>query len=195
MNYCELRSHTLEKGMATHSRILAWRTPWTEEHGRLQSMGLHRVGHDWSDLAQHILRSHTEQQYSKLFSLLVLLKWSNKLPLYTWPPWNLCTREWPGLHSQVPFTESMGSRKHPLLPTPRYVSNITHSWSLLLLSHTDPSGSSCQRYWEPPSRLALLDNTCSSSQPNPSAWPSSLQTRESCRTWVPGSHSLEVTWI
>ena len=36
----------LEKEMATHSRILAWRTPWTEEHGRLQSMGLHRVGHD-----------------------------------------------------------------------------------------------------------------------------------------------------
>ena len=31
--------------METHSRILAWRTPWTEEHGVLQSMGLQRVGH------------------------------------------------------------------------------------------------------------------------------------------------------
>ena len=41
----------LEKGMATHSSILAWRTPWTEEPGGLQSMGLHRVGHDWSDSA------------------------------------------------------------------------------------------------------------------------------------------------
>ena len=37
----------LEKGMATHSRILAWRIPWTEEPGRLQSMGSQRVGHDW----------------------------------------------------------------------------------------------------------------------------------------------------
>ena len=36
----------LEKGMATHSSILAWRTPWTEEPGGLQSMGSQRVGHD-----------------------------------------------------------------------------------------------------------------------------------------------------
>ena len=36
----------LEEGMATHSSILAWRIPWTEEPGGLQSMGLQRVGHD-----------------------------------------------------------------------------------------------------------------------------------------------------
>ena len=36
----------LEEGTATHSSILAWRIPWTEELGRLQSMGLQRVGHD-----------------------------------------------------------------------------------------------------------------------------------------------------
>ena len=36
----------LEKGMATHSSILAWRIPWTEKPGRLQSMGSQRVGHD-----------------------------------------------------------------------------------------------------------------------------------------------------
>ena len=36
----------LEEGMATHSSILAWRIPWTEEPGRLQSMGSQRVGHD-----------------------------------------------------------------------------------------------------------------------------------------------------
>ena len=40
----------LEKGMATHSSILAWRIPWTEEPGGLQSMGSQRVVHDWSDL-------------------------------------------------------------------------------------------------------------------------------------------------
>ena len=36
----------LEKGMATHSSILAWRIPWTEEPGELQSIGLQRVEHD-----------------------------------------------------------------------------------------------------------------------------------------------------
>ena len=36
----------LEKGMATHSRILAWRIQWTKEPGRLESMGLRRVRHD-----------------------------------------------------------------------------------------------------------------------------------------------------
>ena len=36
----------LEKGMATHSNILTWRIPWTEEPGGLQSMGLQRVRHD-----------------------------------------------------------------------------------------------------------------------------------------------------
>ena len=37
-----------EKGTATHSSILAWRIPWTEEPGLLQSMGLQRVGHNWA---------------------------------------------------------------------------------------------------------------------------------------------------
>ena len=37
--------------MATHSSVLAWRIPGTEEPGGLLSMGSHRVGHDWSDLA------------------------------------------------------------------------------------------------------------------------------------------------
>ena len=41
----------MEKETATHSSILAWRIPWTGEPGGLLSMGLHRVGHDWSDLA------------------------------------------------------------------------------------------------------------------------------------------------
>ena len=43
--------HALEKEMATHSSVLAWRIPRTAEPGGLPSMGSHRVGHDWSDLA------------------------------------------------------------------------------------------------------------------------------------------------
>ena len=43
--------HALEKEMATHSSVLAWRIPGTAEPGGLPSMGSYRVGHDWSDLA------------------------------------------------------------------------------------------------------------------------------------------------
>ena len=40
------REDLLEKEMVTHSSILAWEIPWTEKPGRLQSMGLQRIGHD-----------------------------------------------------------------------------------------------------------------------------------------------------
>ena len=43
--------HTLEKEMATHSSVLAWRFPGTGEPGGLLSLGSHRVGHDWSNIA------------------------------------------------------------------------------------------------------------------------------------------------
>ena len=43
--------HVLEKEMATHSRVLAWRIPGTAEPGGLPSVGSHRFGHDWSDIA------------------------------------------------------------------------------------------------------------------------------------------------
>ena len=43
--------HALEKEMATHSNVLAWRIPGMAEPGGQLSMGSHRIGHDWSDLA------------------------------------------------------------------------------------------------------------------------------------------------
>ena len=46
-----LHFHALEKEMATHSNVLAWRIPGTGEPGGLRSMGSHRVGHYRSDLA------------------------------------------------------------------------------------------------------------------------------------------------
>ena len=45
----------LEKEMAIHSSTVAWKIPWTEESGRLQSMGSQRVGHDWATSLMHIL--------------------------------------------------------------------------------------------------------------------------------------------
>ena len=57
-------SYFLEKKMATHSNILAWRIPGTEEPGGLPSVGLHRVGHDWSDLAAAAI-SYCDQSFTK----------------------------------------------------------------------------------------------------------------------------------
>ena len=51
---------SLKEGTTTHYSILAWRIPWTEEPGRLQSMGLQRVGHHGSFLA--LRHTHTEHQ-------------------------------------------------------------------------------------------------------------------------------------
>ena len=47
----------LEKEMATHSSILAWKIPWTKEPGRLQSLGSQRVGHDWAT-SLHFISLH-----------------------------------------------------------------------------------------------------------------------------------------
>ena len=56
--------YALEKEMATHSSVLAWRIPGTGEPGRLPSMGLHRVGHDWSDLAAAFHNKHHTISYN-----------------------------------------------------------------------------------------------------------------------------------
>ena len=66
----------LEKEMATHWSILAWRIPWTEEPGGLQYIGLQRVRHNWSNLAHKhnpsktwILERHFSKQMSQWFLL------------------------------------------------------------------------------------------------------------------------------
>ena len=65
--------HVLEKEMATHSSTLAWKIPWTEEPGRLQSMGLQRVRHDigtapppHSNMKSTAAQYNTEKQWPPL---------------------------------------------------------------------------------------------------------------------------------
>jgi len=48
LRFADHCTRLLEKAMAPHSSTLAWKIPWTEEPGRLQSMGSLRVGHDWA---------------------------------------------------------------------------------------------------------------------------------------------------
>ena len=64
------REEVLEESTATHSSIVAWRIPWTEEPGRLQSIGLHRVGHNWRNIGCVKLKKRkkgleSENTYSK----------------------------------------------------------------------------------------------------------------------------------
>ena len=99
------RKDPLEEGMATHSRILTWRIPWTEESGGLQSMGSQRVGHDWVTEHTH---THTCLYWrprvffpKEIVLFSVSLSFSplplNTLPLVSWilfPSWifhSLCT--------------------------------------------------------------------------------------------------------
>ena len=65
------REDPLEEGMATHSSILAWRIPWTEELGGLQFMGSQRVRHGWD--TEHILAMYHELQ---TFSLSHKKEWN-----------------------------------------------------------------------------------------------------------------------
>ena len=59
------REDPLKESKATHSRILAWIISWTEEPGGLQSMGLHRVGPDWSNLARALTHTRTHTHTHK----------------------------------------------------------------------------------------------------------------------------------
>ena len=74
--------HALEKEMATHSSVLAWRIPGTVEPGGLPSMGSHRVGHDWSDLAaataEIIILSEVNQKEKKQIPCDITYVWNLK---------------------------------------------------------------------------------------------------------------------
>ena len=79
--------HALEKEMATHSSVLAWRIPGMGEPRGLPSMGSHRVGHDWSDLAA--AAAPKEIHFTSQLSIhnhtpKVRLPWNNRVTLYSY---------------------------------------------------------------------------------------------------------------
>ena len=74
---CWIRKIPLEKAMATHSSLLAWRILWTEEPGGLRSTGLQRVGHDWAHVCAHArARAHTHT-HTHLFIIHLALLFSH----------------------------------------------------------------------------------------------------------------------
>ena len=68
------REDPLEREMATHSSTFAWKTPWMEEPGRLQSMGLQRVGHDWET---SLLAAFTSPPENDLCFLRLFKEWGD----------------------------------------------------------------------------------------------------------------------
>ena len=79
--------HALEKEMATHSSVLAWRIPGTAEPGGLLSLGSHRVGHDWSDLAAAACSFSSTtcwKEYLFLIGLLTLVEIHLNYSLFLW---------------------------------------------------------------------------------------------------------------
>ena len=67
----------LEEGMATNSSILAWKIPWTEDSGRLLSMGLQRVGHDWALFEKEMLYNFLKDETSISKKVCTFLDFSN----------------------------------------------------------------------------------------------------------------------
>ena len=124
-----LHFHALEKEMATHSSVLAWRIPGTGEPGGLPSLELHRVGHDWSDLEAVAVTFYEQDSFlpSRLFCLLLITRPTSVFWIYQFlffyfqllMLFQVCFRNW----ILFPFLQSLGlpwrSQWHPtpvLLP-------------------------------------------------------------------------------
>ena len=112
--------HALEKEMATPSSVLAWRIPGTEEPGGLPSMGSHRVGHDWRDLAAVAVDGkesacNAEDQIQSLDQedSLVSARISLKVPDLVWSRKEDSLKKGIAAHSsipewRIPWTEEPG---------------------------------------------------------------------------------------
>ena len=120
--------HALEKEMATHSSVLVWRIPRTGEPGGLLSMGLHRVGHDWSDL----VAAAAAETNSWLWIRLLLAFGSSKFGLLLANYFNL---HFPlRLPKYMPQSVSSVSQLCPTLCDPmECISNIRPKATIILL--------------------------------------------------------------
>ena len=133
------RKGPLEKGMATHYSILAWEIPWTEEPGRLQSMGLQRVRHDLVTEQRQLIIYHHGLCFCNLQSAFP----STRIP-------SLCTSvlQADGLLS-APFCPSPGLQSW--VPTRAWHSNSPRN-----LAPTFPQAASVSSFSSSPSTLPLL---------------------------------------
>ena len=95
-----VRKIPLEKGMATHSSILGWRIPWTEEPGKLQSMGSQRVGfnlatHTYSVVAVVKAQAHSLQKRKRTAPSFSIQALSVTSKHFSTPSGNFCKNKYP----------------------------------------------------------------------------------------------------
>ena len=120
--------NALEKEMATHSSVLAWRIPGTGEPGGLPSVGSHRVGHDWSDLAA-AAATHCKAT--------VVVQSPSHVWLFATNPRNYKTPGFPVLHHLPDFAQIhvhwMGDAiwpSHPVPPLSPLALDLSHHQGL-----------------------------------------------------------------
>ena len=136
--------HALEKEMATHSSVLAWKIPGTGEPGGLPSMGSHRVGHDWSDLAAAVLKP-------ELTGILDSTSFSYKQNWGPIKPYSsqsliLCTCSYPiHPHPQTNYRISL------LLP------HSWKTWTALIISIQSIKRISCFRFFDDKTQIVMGD--------------------------------------
>ena len=130
---------SLEEGMATHSNILAWKIQWTEEPGRLQSMRLQRVRHDWAALTFF----HLFLQLDRVW--LLGLRWPSQGHRVRWG----CTEPvQSGLRSFPPCIQDSS----PLLVRPL----VALSW----VSASQPGKQGCLRWDSLQARTGVGHDVC-----------------------------------
>ena len=130
------REDPLEKEMAAHSSILAWRIPWREEPGRLQSMGSQRVRHDWATSLTHSL---------------IVVNSSSVINSWTWMVLTVSGLTWPWHWDEFSWDASMCWE---------WVSHLNSCLSSLFIAqqqwHCKAGGNAhvCHLYWPIPELLA-----------------------------------------
>ena len=121
----------LEEDVATHSSLLAWRIPWTEEPGRLQSTGLQRVGHDWVTDTFTSLCLIFSFRSSACFCYTVIWALLSALPIHRLIPHG-------DLWTQFPFSRwgNWGLERFDILPQIwQMCARVTRYSALQLLEH------------------------------------------------------------
>ena len=118
--------HALEKEMATHSSVLDWRIPGTGEPGGLLSMGSHRVGHDWSDLAA----AASEESLKEGQKSRWVLSWSPYSASPRVAPWShLLITTIPSFQFQATTPGWPQCFLPPSFPLPRLDCSSAENWS------------------------------------------------------------------
>ena len=149
----------MEKEMATHSSVLAWRIPGTGEPHGLLSMGSHRVGHDWSDLAVAAARIHWRGQQR-------MSGWMASWTRWTW----VCTSSgrwwWTGKPGVL---QSMGSQRvgHDWVTELKWGTflKLMHAFASPLLSSPNlPSPRNTLKYWKNTQHWAITEQSREAAQ-------------------------------